>query len=184
MLSTPCRSVADLAAFAISIRTGSAWGSVQRPSRPDSLLISFPIMSKQTSRKGQCHCGAVKFEVVLDDDLNTARRCTCSFCRMRGAVAVSGAENGITILQGKEDLTTYLFHTKVCEHYFCSHCGIYTHHQRRSEPGKFGVNVACLEGVSPFDFEDVPVNDGVNHPKDTKKLARLAGHLKFIKTTD
>ena len=30
----------------------------------------------------------------------------------------------------------------------------------------YGVNVACLKGVSPFDFADVPVIDGVNHPAD------------------
>lgn len=28
------------------------------------------------------------------------------------------------------------------------------------------MNVACIEGVSPFDFAEVNVMDGVNHPKD------------------
>nr|VXZ85263.1 Uncharacterised protein [Klebsiella pneumoniae] len=28
------------------------------------------------------------------------------------------------------------------------------------------MNVACIDGVSPFDFLCVEVNDGVNHPKD------------------
>jgi hypothetical protein len=28
------------------------------------------------------------------------------------------------------------------------------------------VNVACIEGVSPFDFTEIGVMDGVNHPKD------------------
>ena len=36
-----------------------------------------------------CHCGTVRFRVKLTDGFNTARRCTCSYCRMRGAVAVS-----------------------------------------------------------------------------------------------
>ena len=40
-------------------------------------------------RNAQCHCGAVAFTVALTDGLNTARRCSCSFCRMRGAVVVS-----------------------------------------------------------------------------------------------
>ncbi|MBF3332811.1 GFA family protein, partial [Leptospira borgpetersenii serovar Ballum] len=35
---------------------------------------------------GQCHCGTVKFTVELTDGLNTARRCNCSYCRMRGAI--------------------------------------------------------------------------------------------------
>ena len=37
----------------------------------------------------QCHCGAVAFTVELSDGFNTVRRCNCSYCRMRGAVAVS-----------------------------------------------------------------------------------------------
>ena len=37
------------------------------------------------TRSGECHCGAVRFEVDLSDGFNTIRRCTCSFCRMRGA---------------------------------------------------------------------------------------------------
>ena len=52
------------------------------------------------------------------------------------------------------------------KHYFCSVCGIYTHHQRRSNPEEYGYNVGCLAGVNPFDLGEVPVSDGVNHPRD------------------
>ena len=52
------------------------------------------------------------------------------------------------------------------KHYFCSTCGIYTHHQRRSNPHQFGFNVACLDGVYPYDIENVPVEDGIHHPSD------------------
>lgn len=52
---------------------------------------------------GQCHCGAVKFTVELTDGLNTARRCNCSYCRMRGAITVSAPLTGITVLEGKEN---------------------------------------------------------------------------------
>jgi hypothetical protein len=40
--------------------------------------------------------------------------------------------------------------------------------------------VACLDGVSPFDFPEVPVTDGVNHTSDTGKPTRCAGSLRFI----
>jgi hypothetical protein len=128
-----------------------------------------------------CHCRRVRFEVALADGLNTARRCTCSFCRMRGAVVVSAERTGLRIIAGEELLTEYQFHTKTAKHYFCSVCGIYTHHQRRSDPGQFGVNVACIEGVSPFDFKEVPVNDGVHHPSDLDAGAKpkLAGILRY-----
>jgi hypothetical protein len=129
-------------------------------------------------RTGQCHCGAVRFEVTLSDGFNSIRRCTCSYCRMRGAVVVMAG--GIKFLQGEDALTNYRFHTKSVQHFFCSRCGIYTHHQRRSDPSQYGVNVACLDGVSPFDFPDVPVADGVNHPNDTGRPSRRAGTLRFI----
>ncbi len=129
--------------------------------------------------RGRCHCGAVQFEATLTDGLRTARRCTCSLCRMRGAVAVSAELGGLTVTRGEEFLATYTFNTGSAKHHFCSKCGIYTHHQRRSNPNQYGVNLACLEGLSPFDLEEVPVLDGMNHPSDTG-LLRQAGVLRFV----
>jgi hypothetical protein len=98
---------------------------------------------------------------------------------MRGAIAVSANLDGITIVAGEDALTLYRFGTMTAKHYFCSKCGIYTHHQRRSNPNQYGVNVACLDGLSPFDFEEVPVYDGVEHPADTGGKPRLAGILRY-----
>ena len=125
---------------------------------------------------GSCHCGT-----VLTNGLHTARRCTCSYCRMRGAIAVSADLGGVDILSGAEALSIYKFNTGTAKHFFCSKCGIYTHHQRRSNPDQFGGNVACLSRLSPFDFADVVVYDGVNHPEDAYSAnPRVAGYLKFI----
>jgi len=131
-------------------------------------------------RLGQCHCGAVRFEVSLSDDLASVRRCTCSYCRMRGAVVAMAEIGGVRVLQGEDVLTSYRFNTGSAQHFFCSRCGIYTHHQRRSDTDLHAVNVACLEGISPFDFTEVPVTDGVNHPNDTGGPARRAGTLRFL----
>ncbi len=128
---------------------------------------------------GQCHCGAVKFTVELTDGLNTARRCNCSYCRMRGAVVVSAPLTGITVLEGKEKLTEYRFDTRQAAHYFCSVCGIYTFHQRRSNPNQYGVNVACLEGISPFDFPEITVTEGIHHPNDGG--GGVAGYLRYTR---
>jgi hypothetical protein len=101
---------------------------------------------------------------------------------MRGAIAVSANLDDITITQGKDKLSLYQFGTKTAKHYFCSQCGIYTHHQRRSNPNEFGVNVACLEGVSPFDFEKVVVYDGANHhPSESGAGSRIDGFLRYGK---
>lgn len=141
------------------------------------------MTSNAVEMSGACHCGTVQFKVKLSDGLDTARRCTCSYCRMRGAVAVSAALGGMEITKGEEALTLYQFNTNTAKHYFCSVCGIYTHHQRRSNPQQYGVNAACLEGVSPFDFDEVVVSDGINHPSDNKTGVRAsrAGILKFIR---
>ena len=122
----------------------------------------------QPKHKGSCHCGTVQFELDLPDGLINVRRCDCSMCRRRGAIAASVPLAGVKILSGEEALTLYQFNTKTAKHYFCSNCGIYTHHQRRSNPTQYGFNVACLEGINPLTIEGIPVNDGVNHPSDRK----------------
>lgn len=98
---------------------------------------------------------------------------------MRGAVVVSAEMGSIRFLHGETALTSYRFNTRTAQHFFCSSCGIYTHHQRRSNPNLYGVNVACLDGVSPFDFAEVPVVDGVNHPSDSGQATQRAGTLRF-----
>ena len=113
-----------------------------------------------------CHCGAVEIELDLPDGLENVRRCNCSMCRRRGAIVASVTLDRLRILKGERTLSLYQFNTMTAKHFFCSVCGIYTHHQRRSNPTQYGFNVACLEGVDPYELEDVPVLDGVNHPAD------------------
>ena len=129
---------------------------------------------------GECHCGAVKFTAELPQGLASARRCTCSICRMRGAVAVTGSIAGFKLHRGAEKLATYRFNTMTAEHHFCSVCGIYTHHKRRSNPNELGINVACLEGLSPFDFLEILVHDGIRHSRDNPDgKSYVAGVLRF-----
>jgi len=127
---------------------------------------------------GACHCGAVRFHVRLSDGLSTARRCTCSYCTLRGAVAVSAPLDGLVFLCGADTLTLYQWGTRTAKHWFCKTCGIYTHHQRRSNPNELGINLACLDGVTPWDLPAIAVNDGVNHPSDGAP-ARIDGILRF-----
>ena len=133
-----------------------------------------------TTLTGRCHCGAVRFSATLGDGFRSIRRCTCSYCRMRGAVVAMAAMGGVEILEGEAALTSYRFHTGTAQHFFCARCGVYTHHQRRSDRTLYAVNVACLDGVSPFDFAEVPVMDGINHTSDTGQPTRRAGTLRFV----
>jgi hypothetical protein len=87
-------------------------------------------------------------------------------CRRRGAIVATAPIGGLRITSGAERLRVYQFNTNTAKHFFCSICGIYTHHQRRSNPDQCSFNIGCLEGVDPFEVEEVTVYDGVNHPRD------------------
>ncbi|MFY0635893.1 MAG: GFA family protein [Vannielia sp.] len=121
----------------------------------------------EAPRRATCHCGAVELEVTLvPEGMGSLRRCDCSFCRRRGAAPVSVKLADLRVVKGEENLTLYTWGTRTAKHWFCATCGIYTHHQRRSDPTQYGVNAGCLEGVNPRDFEPIPWSDGVNHPSD------------------
>ena len=102
---------------------------------------------------------------------------------MRGAIAVTADLGDVEIVAGGDALTLYQFNTLSAKHYFCSKCGIYTHHQRRSDPSQYGVNAAILAGVSPFDFAEVPVTDGINHPSDGAS-GGIVGMLRFVPASE
>jgi hypothetical protein len=123
----------------------------------------------KSKHKASCHCGAVVLELDLPKGIVDPRRCNCSMCRRKGTIVASVALSGIKVVQGQESLKLYQFNTNTAKHYFCSNCGIYTHHQRRSKPTQYGYNVGCLEGVNPFALGTIPTYDGVNHPADRAK---------------
>lgn len=130
------------------------------------MIKSVGATQIQEKHLATCHCGSVKLELSLPNGIENPRRCDCSICRRKGAIVGSVALDGIRIIEGADVLTLYKFNTNTAKHYFCSNCGIYTHHQRRSSPNEYGFNIGCLEGVNPFDLGDVVTNDGVNHPAD------------------
>ena len=104
--------------------------------------------------KATCHCGAVELELSLPDGIVNPRRCDCSMCRRRGAIVASVPLAGIRVVKGQDVLKLYQFNTRTARHYFCSSCGIYTHHQRRSAPHpvdrhrRFGTRRRKLVGDS------------------------------------
>jgi len=86
--------------------------------------------------KATCHCCAVELLLDLPDGIVNPRNCNCSICRRKGAIVASVPLTGLTIVKGQDVLTLYQFSTQTAKHYFCSVCGIYTHHQRRSNPNE------------------------------------------------
>lgn len=68
----------------------------------------------------------------------------------------------LRVTKGEDKLSLYQWNTKIARHYFCSICGIYTHHQRRKAPDEYGYNVACIEGLNLQDLGDIPMTDGIS----------------------
>ncbi|WP_188661771.1 GFA family protein [Arenimonas soli] len=99
------------------------------------------------TEKGSCHCKAVRFEVDLENGFENIRRCNCSMCSRKGAIMAGVPLERLRVTHGADKLSLYQWNTKTAKHYFCSVCGIYTHHQRRSVPTEYGFNLACIEGV-------------------------------------
>lgn len=118
------------------------------------------------THKATCHCGAVELAIDWTDGIGNMRRCDCSMCRRKGAIMVTAIVGTLEVVKGADMLSLYTFNTDTAKHYFCSNCGIYTHHQRRSNPNEFGVNAGCVEGLVMSDLEPVAWSDGINHPSD------------------
>ena len=116
--------------------------------------------------EGSCHCGAVRLRSPWSGRWEKVRRCNCSFCRRRFVAVASVPVDDLEVIDPENALTLYQFGTRVAEHRFCSRCGIYTHHRRRSDPTEYGVNIACFAGTDVRLYLGVPVNDGIGHPAD------------------
>lgn len=65
------------------------------------------------------------------------------------------------VTRGAECLSLYQWNHKIARHYFCRVCGIYTHHQRRSNPMEIGVNVGCVDAIDPDQCTQIMMGDGL-----------------------
>ncbi len=110
--------------------------------------------------KGTCHCKAVEFEVDLINGFENVRRCNCSICSRKGAIMAGVPLERLRVTRGADKLSLYQWNTKIAKHYFCSICGIYTHHQRRSVPTEYGFNLACIEGIDPSTIGPIGASNG------------------------
>jgi hypothetical protein len=101
---------------------------------------------------GSCHCGAVQFTV--EGSLSEAYTCDCSLCSKKNALMVNVHESRLKILAGEDRLGLYQWNARIAKHYFCTVCGVYPFHRKRSMPDHYGVNLKCLDDI---DAASVPV---------------------------
>ncbi len=119
-------------------------------------------------KKLKCHCGNIEAEINISGNLEKFLRCNCSLCKRKGAVMSMVKNENFKIVKGLDKLKLYQFHSKVAKHYFCEICGIYTHHNPRSNPKMTGFNLGCIDEIETFDLKNITINDGHNHPLDKK----------------
>ena len=55
-------------------------------------------------------------------------------------------------IAGEDKLTLYQWNTKIARHYFCSVCGIYPFHRKRSMPDHYGITCAASPTSTPTQF--------------------------------
>ena len=116
-----------------------------------------------------CHCKEVEAEINISDNYEKIVKCNCSICKRKGAIMSMVKNEDFKIIKGNDKLKLYQFHSKIAKHYFCSNCGIYTHHNPRSNPAMTGFNLGCIDEVDTFKLKEISLLDGVNHPLDKKK---------------
>ena len=115
----------------------------------------------------KCHCGLIEAQINIKI-IEKILRCNCSICKRKGTIMSMVKNEDFEITKGEDKLRLYQFHTKVAKHYFCSNCGIYTHHNPRSNPAMTGFNLGCIDEVDTFKLNNISINDGNNHPLDKK----------------
>ena len=101
--------------------------------------------------KGTCHCKAIEFEI--ESDLDKIIQCNCSICIRKNAKMIMLPKENFNLLKGEDNLSLYQFNSDIAKHYFCKLCGIYTHHNRKSDPNGMGVNLGCLDDLDPMDYK-------------------------------
>lgn len=101
--------------------------------------------------QGGCHCGAVRYRVTVRS--RHAVACNCTICKKKGYLHLIVAEEDFDLLSGADAIETYTFGTHTAKHHFCRHCGIHSYYRPRSHPERIDVNIHCLEGIEPSDFD-------------------------------
>ena len=118
-------------------------------------------------KKLTCHCKQVEAEINIEK-LDKILQCNCSICKRKNAVMSMVNNEDFKIVKGKNLLNLYQFHTNIAKHYFCSNCGIYTHHNPRSNPKMTFFNLRRIDEIDTFELNEIGLNNGLNHPLDKK----------------
>jgi hypothetical protein len=110
-------------------------------------------MAQAKKHTGSCHCGAVRFEVVVD--ATSGSRCNCSICSRLAATTAIVKPADFSLLAGEEALTAYEWGGRTAQRYFCNRCGITCYLRGTLEQlgGEYiSVVLNCLDDVDPAEI--------------------------------
>ena len=116
-------------------------------------------MADAETRRGGCHCGAVRYTVELDREAS-ALSCNCSMCAKAGTLLSFVPAERFHRERGEDATGDYLFNTQHIHHLFCRTCGIKSFARGKGRDGRemVAVNVRCLDGFEPEQFRVTPVD--------------------------
>lgn len=121
---------------------------------------------------GSCHCGAVRFEAVIDLTTETSR-CNCSICIKSRYWKTIIPATDFTLVQGEANLTDYQFDHGVIHHLFCKTCGVKAFGRIEAPESSdlaYAVAVSTLDDATPQEWAEAPVifqdgrHDDTYHP--------------------
>ncbi len=111
-------------------------------------------MTEQTHHGG-CHCGAVRYEAVLDLDKGTLR-CNCSLCGKSRAWFAFVPADKFQLASGADKLIDYRWTPEGnpapnLTYHICATCGVRTHAEGVGPGGAptVAVQVATIEDADP-----------------------------------
>jgi hypothetical protein len=124
-------------------------------------------MPEAATLAGGCHCGRVRFRVVVR--AFEALDCNCTICTKKGFVHLIVPAADFELESGADALACYEFNTRTAKHRFCRHCGVHPFYTPRSHPDGVDVNVRCLDGDAPARFS-VRAFDGANWEANVESI--------------
>jgi len=99
---------------------------------------------------GRCHCQAIVFK-FHSEVIEAGIQCNCSICIRKNAIMsaeyIQPAQ--FELIQGEQSLAVYHFGDNDVNHYFCKICGVYPFHDSIYEPGKYRINLGCVDTLEP-----------------------------------
>lgn len=97
---------------------------------------------------GRCHCGSVQFKFE-GEKVESALQCNCSICIRKNAIMSKNyiEPEKFEFIKGKDALSIYHWGDKDVNHYFCKTCGVYPFHDSIYEPGKYRINLGCVDNI-------------------------------------